>query len=106
MNSVKWDVLRKRVSLALPLVQALIVYYGVTTADAAGLWISLVSVVVTGVALSADPRIDTANVSRETSRDLETAMGTGKKTTVPCEYLHGSADAHVLGCEGWRGERS
>ena len=120
MSDERWEMLLKRAALALPVVQALIVYYGVTTDHAAGLWISFVTVVLTGVALGADPR---TNVSRETSSDTdlievnEEALKAFQVRTysdtdsrehwsleaipAPCAVMHGSAEPHVLGCEGW-----
>jgi hypothetical protein len=103
MTPDRWELIRKRASLALPLVQALIVYYGVTSDHAAALWISLVSVLITGVALGADPRTNSVNVSRETFTIFPEPFVSRETSSesVACQDLHGSAEPHVLGCEGW-----
>lgn len=90
------DVLRKRGYLALPFIQALLVYYGVTSDTAAALWVGLASVLLTGAASTV--AVKYLNVSREISPESTTV----NELSAPCVAMHGSAEPHVLGCEGWR----
>lgn len=124
MKSIDWAVVRKRAALSLPLVQALCVYYGIGTGEEVALWVALASGVITGTALGINPRVNTVNVSRETWDHVTDAYTTpnvsretldpnesvanyierttGGITVYPCSLVHGSAEPHVLGCEGWR----
>jgi hypothetical protein len=111
LTPLQWARLRKKAYLLLPAVQTLAVYYGVTTEHEAGLWVAFFAMLLsnTGFAVARS----NVNVSRETSRDLVTAMGTGKiapnvsreTITAPCVVMHGTAEPHVLGCDGWSFDR-
>lgn len=115
--SKHWPLLRKRIYLALPAVQSLLVIYGVTSESVAALWISIVGILLTGqgyvmaakyVDVSRETSLperwipnrsmEPVNVSRETLPE-DPADGI---TVYPCSMMHGSAEPHVPDCEGWR----
>lgn len=104
--------MKERIYRSLPFVLVVLGAFGIMITDQ--LWIALVS--LAGVWLLPSPVA--TNVSRETIPAdpseyprgyLATAMGTGKRVsdvsretiTSPCAFLHGSAEPHVPGCEGW-----
>jgi hypothetical protein len=124
MTSVKWAQLRKAFYALLPFAQYFLVYYGVAPTDAAEMWIGAVSIIGSGVfSFIAIENVDMdaaeerdarrANVSRETLQDPDyierTTPDVSRETSLesvpaPCAYLHGTAESHVLGCEGWRND--
>jgi hypothetical protein len=123
VNSYKWALLRKGFYLALPPAQYLLVFYGVPEGTTEQ-WLALVSVVASTVfGIVAADNVDTerakvrdaeraerrANVSRETFSDAIAVANESDPadgiTVYPCVNMHGSAEPHVLGCEGWTSER-
>lgn len=99
---------RERLLRSLPFVLVILGAFGVLITDE--LWVALVS--LAGVWLLPSPVGVPSNVSRETVIDPKesvaeyierTTPNVSRETiTVPCAFLHGSAESHVEGCEGWR----
>ena len=46
-----------------------------------------------------------SNVSRETSVETIPVNVSRETLTAPCAFMHGSAEAHVSGCEGWTSDQ-
>lgn len=95
--------MKERIYRSLPFVLVIAGVFGVLITDE--LWIAIMS--LAGVWLLPSPvtpvvtikRAD--DVSRETFGDTDTADVSRETISVPCAVMHGSAEPHVLGCEGW-----
>ena len=92
---------KERLYASIPPILVILGAAGVVVTNEA--WVAIVA--LAGAWLLPQP----VNVSRETSKRLpsESALIHRDIREVedrpqPCHELHGSADAHVLGCEGWR----
>jgi hypothetical protein len=99
---------KDRLYRSLPYVFVILSAAGVAITDE--LWLAIVALV--GMWLLPSPFTGTPNVSRETVEEyvFRTATDTppvsvSRETIpVPCVVMHGSAEPHVLGCEGWTWE--
>lgn len=92
---MSWKV---RVFRSLPFVLVLVSAAGVAITEE--IWAAIVGLV--GMWLLPSPLNDFPNVSRETSVDTVPSNVSRETMTVPCVVMHGSAEPHVMGCEGWR----
>jgi hypothetical protein len=124
MSNEQWAILRKRLYNALPYVPLLLVAYGVMSENMAVLWVSLVAQLIgPAVGHTAAHYVDILdaryidgvndgsieipgfNVSRETSQEVSPNVSR-ETITAPCVVMHGTAEPHVLGCDGWSFDRS
>lgn len=84
---------RERLYRSLPFALVLLSAVGVAVTEE--VWAAVIGLV--GMWLLPSPIAETTNVSRETvSSDVSR-----ETIPVPCVVMHGSAEPHVLGCEGW-----
>lgn len=90
---------KERLLRSLPYVFVILSAAGVVITEE--LWLSLVALM--GMWLLPSPLPDTTNVSRETSPSelAEYIRRVETDVTAPCVVMHGSAEPHVEGCEGW-----
>lgn len=98
---------KERVFRSLPFVLVLVSAAGVAITEE--IWTAIVGLV--GMWLLPSPLNDFPNVSRETLPDDNHASEAAvrgyyertldKGISAPCVVMHGSAEPHVLGCEGW-----
>jgi hypothetical protein len=86
---------RERLVRSLPYVIIILTAAGVVITDE--LWLAIGTLVAMWLLPSP------VNVSRETSTEPDVSRETSSesKETAPCHVLHGAAEPHVLGCEGW-----
>lgn len=81
--------MKERIYRSLPFVLVILGAFGILITNE--LWLALVS--LAGVWLLPSP----VSVSRETL-----PVSVSRETlSVPCAFIHGSAEPHVQGCEGW-----
>lgn len=102
---------KHRLYASLPYVLVLLGAAGIAVTEE--VWLAIVSLV--GMWFLPSP-LTQPNVSRETSSEVNVSRKTSNDDVeffqrklaqasdlpVPCHVMHGSADDHVLGCEGWR----
>lgn len=94
--------MKERIYQSLPFVLVILGTFGVLITDE--LWVAIVS--LAGVWLLPSPvvpvlTVKREDVSRETFADTDTPNVSRETITSPCAFLHGSAEPHVPGCEGW-----
>lgn len=101
---------KERVFRSLPFVLVLVSAAGVAITEE--IWAAIVGLVgmwLLPSPLNAFPDVSrettTVNVSRETLPFETSSMiameACSENITVPCVVMHGSAESHVLGCDGW-----
>lgn len=106
---------KQRLVRSLPYVLVLLAAAGIAVTDE----VRYAIFALVGLWLLPSPLTNTPNVSRETTvsdglhfvcaecmteRDPNVSRETSSEVSdlpVPCPVMHGSADDHVLGCEGW-----
>lgn len=100
---------KHRVYASLPYLLVILAAAGIAITEE--LWTAIIGLV--GMWFVPSPLSAVPNVSRETLPDdnhaseaavkgyYERTLDKESDLPVPCTLMHGSADDHVLGCEGW-----
>jgi len=97
MNAQKWAYARRKVYQLRPTIQLALVALGVATESTAVLVVALgfgILDIVFGF-IAAD-YVDLGNSDVAIAESPVEAMPTS-----PCKFVHGAADDHVPGCDGW-----
>lgn len=108
--------MKERIYRSIPFVMVFLGVFGVLITDE--LWVAIMS--LAGVWLLPSPVAPTLmirheqNVSRETlegpkdesEEEFRSRIKRADTITAPCVVMHGSAEPHVSGCDGWTFDQS
>ena len=100
--------MKERIYRTIPFVMVILGVFGVLITDQ--LWVAIMSLAGVWFLPPPIPSNDRSgawlNVSRETSVDTVPVNVSRETITAPCAFMHGSAEAHVSGCDGWTFDQS
>jgi hypothetical protein len=101
MNAQKWAYARRKIHQLRPTIQLALVALGITTESiaiiAVALGLGIVDIAFGFIAA------DYVDLNPDASNRSEVSVSTPVESlpTSPCKFVHGAADEHVPGCEGW-----